>query len=152
MEISTLLSIAAVIISILALYLSYLSHKSIVNTNIENQLTIKAQECNKYVNPLTLGPPDKTEHISAVLTNIIYSKKILKMFYKNHGLSLFSCDEYDFIRFLYFQLHTSNIELVKNELPANIDNNLRHIIELQHRECFIFLERIIAENPSQPAS
>lgn len=69
--------------------------------------------------------------------------------YKNHKFILLFNDEYDFIRFLYFQLHTSNIELVKNPLSSNIDIELRPILENQHNECFHFLEKIIKENPSQ---
>jgi hypothetical protein len=144
METSTVISICAALIALFSLYQSYLSQKLTVISNIENQLTLKAQDCNKYIIPDTQGHPLNTQNVSAVVTAILYAKSHLALAYKNHGLLLFTCDEKDFIKFFSLQLHSSIIELVKNKLPDTVDDlSLRPIIENQQLECKKFLSTIL---------
>jgi hypothetical protein len=140
MEISVIISLCALVISLFSLYQSYLSQKQTVISNLENQLTLKAQDCNKLINPATLGHPSNTQEVSAVLTAILYSREHLALAYKNHGLLLFTCDEKDFIKFFKLQLHSSILELVKNPLPLTVDDyTLKPIIEEQHLKCRKYL-------------
>jgi hypothetical protein len=140
MEVSIIISICAIIISLFALYQSYLSQKLTVITNLENQLTLKAQDCNKLVDPVTLGHPLNTQEVSAVLTAILYSKGHVALAYKNHESLLFTRDEKYFVKFFTLQLHSSIFELVKNPLPPTVDDlTLRPIILGQHAECKRFL-------------
>ena len=140
MEASIIISLCALLLSVFALYQSYLSQKLTVITNLENQLTLKAQDCNKLINPISLGHPLNTQEVSAVVTAILYSKGHLHLAYKNHGFLLFTCDEKDFIKFFTLQLHCSILELIKNPLPLTVDDlTLRPIIQEQHTVCKKFL-------------
>jgi hypothetical protein len=136
--------------SCIAVYIGYAAHKATVVNDVHSFLTAKAQECNKYINPETLGPPDTFATISAVLTNIIYAKRLLKNTRNSHSFIFLLLDQHNFVRFFYMQLHSSNVELLKNPLVIPADATYRNILEAQHSESYKFLEKAILENPSHP--
>ena len=150
MTLSLFLSIVSAIIAVLGFYAGFLTRKANLITYIENQLIIRAKECNQYIIQGTLQPPVKTEDVSAVLTNIIYSKRIIDLNYKHHKLLLSKYDGDEFILFFYLQVHTSIIELVKCDLPSGIDPFLIADIASQHLACQGFLKKIIDLDPSKP--
>ena len=150
MEVSIWISLIAILISIIALIQSFNSHKAAVILNIENRLAEKAIICNKFIISETQGHTAINAELSAIFTSIIYAKKVLEMFYKNHWLLLITCDQKDFVRFFYLQLHTSIVELVKNPVYiSDYDVHTSPIVEKQHLQCRKFLQSIIDENPSQ---
>nr|WP_294791342.1 hypothetical protein [uncultured Mucilaginibacter sp.] len=140
MDLSIWISIGALSVSLFALYQSYLSQKHTVISNIENQLTLKAQDCNRLIHPITKAHPTNTQDVSEAVTAILYAKGHLSLAYKNHALLLFTCDQNDFIEFFLLQLHSSIKELIKNPLPSTVnDLALRRKIQSQHNECKKFL-------------
>ena len=150
MEVSIWFSLIALIISVVALIQSFNSHKVAVILNIENRLADRAAICNKFIIPETQGHTSVNAEMSAIFTAIIYAKRLLEIFYKNHSLLLITCDQKDFVRFFYLQLHTSIIELVKNPLfISDYDIHTSPDIEKQHLLCRKFLQPIIDENPSK---
>ncbi|MGZ3756645.1 MAG: hypothetical protein ACXVAY_14500 [Mucilaginibacter sp.] len=149
---SLILTGTGILISALAFYVSYLVHKSTVITNIQNVLTEKAKECNRQIIEVSHKAPETFAAISVVLTNIIYANRLLEMFRKDHKYLLFNTSNDHFVKFFYLQLHTSNVELVKNDLQFPPDTGNLNILQAQHQECKAFLKRITEENPSHPTS
>jgi hypothetical protein len=149
METSIILALFATVISIIALIQSFIAYKSTVILGMKKELSDKANVCNKFIIPETQGHTSINQEISVIVTQIIYAKDQLKMCYKNHGLLLISYDQKDFIRFFYLQLHTSIIELIKNDLQiSNYDSATSPEIEKQHLRCRKFLQSIIDEKKS----
>jgi hypothetical protein len=150
METSTVISIAALIISMLALRQSYLSHKATIISEIKKEMADRASDCNKYIVPGTLQPPNVNQDVSAVVTAIIYAKKQLKVQYDDHTIMLAFYKQRNFLRYFYCQLHSSIIELIKHPLVfSNYDPSTSPEIEKQQLECRQFLQSVIDENLSR---
>lgn len=150
---SSILTGAGILISTFAFYVSILVYKSTVITNIQNILTEKAKVCNEQITHESHKAPETFAAISVVLTNIIYAKRLLEMFRKDNKyiLFLFNVSNEHFVKFFYLQLHTSNVELVKNDLQFPSDTGNLSKLQDQHEICKAFLKPIIDENPSHPS-
>jgi hypothetical protein len=147
METSTLLSLTALGLSIFAIFQSFIAHKSTIISDIKKELSDKAIDCNRFIIPETQSHPNSNDKVSAIVTAIVYAKNQLKIHYKNHKLLLVTYDQKDLIRYFYFQLHSSIIELIKNPLHiSDYDPNTSPKIEAQHLESRKFLQSIIDEN------
>ena len=146
MSTSDWVSIGAVLISFLSLRLSYLSRKSSLLAEMRKELSDIADNCNKFINPQTLGHTAINQEISEIVTSILYARDHLKDFYKKHWIWYLDSSSMDMIRYLYRRLHTSNIELIKNDLYiSNFDPYTSPQIIDQHAQCKKFLSQVISE-------
>ena len=146
MTTSDWIAIGAFLISILSLRQSYLSRKSSLLNEIRNELSEVAENCNKFIDRETLGHTTVNQEVSEIVTSILYARDHLREFYKKHWIWLLDSSSMDMTRYLYRHLHTSNIELIKNELfISNFDPHTSPKIIKQHSQCRKFLGPVIAE-------
>ena len=138
------ISITAIILSIIGLLVSittfFLTYRHSIILSIENKLTSKAIICNSYIFKETQGHPLNTQEVSAVITTILLCKDQLQLSYKNYPILLLFCNQSNFVLYFKSELHSSILELIKNQIPNEVsDINLKPIIQKQQLACRKFL-------------
>jgi len=138
----SLSSWVAIGISCLALFVSYFSIRLSIALSIQNQLTSKAKECNKYIIEETQAFPTTAHEVSAIVSTIIYAKHLLDLQFKKSWLFLLGKSKQVSTHIFYFELHTSITEYVhRNVLFLNPkDQTLEPTIKKQLQTCHDFLE------------
>lgn len=140
-----IIAICALIVSVIALFVGYINLRTSVVSMIENQLSNKAKECNKYIEEKTQAIKQETHYISAILTSIIFAATLLDLYYKSYRFILLRIGKKSCLDRFYLELHTSVIEFVKNNLPNNLDPSLINTIKRQHEKCKLILHDSIVK-------
>ncbi|WP_291122934.1 hypothetical protein [Flavobacterium sp. UBA6046] len=136
----------AIVISVsavgIALYVGYYTISLQVVTAIQDKLTNKAKECNRFINPIDQRFPLQTQDVSAVVSSILYAKHILDLQFQTYKTFLRYHEKQEFIDLFYLELHTSISEYThRNQIELIPDNaTLRPIINQQLNECHDLLE------------
>ncbi|MBB6109801.1 hypothetical protein SAMN05421821_105219 [Mucilaginibacter lappiensis] len=136
----------AIVISIIALlvalYVGYYTIRLQVISAIENKLTIKAKECNKYIIDDDQKFPLQTHYASAIISSILYATHILDLQFKTYNVFLWRSKKQGFKDIFYLELHTSISDYVhRNQLELIPDDpTLRPIINRQLQDAHDFLE------------
>lgn len=136
----------AIGISIVALtttlFISFYTLRLQVVSAIQEKLTNKAKECNKYISEGTQRFPLETANVSAIVSIIISASHILTHQFSTYKFLLICLNQQKFKDLFYLELHTSISEHVhRNQIELIPDDpTLRPIIKHQLQFCHDFLE------------
>lgn len=135
--------VISVIALVIALYVGYYTIRLQVISAIENKLTNKAKECNKYIISVDQRFPLETHSASAIISSILYASHILDLQFNTYNVFLWKSKQQGFKDVFYLELHTSISEYVhRNQLELVPDDlTLRPIIKRQLQEAHDFLEK-----------
>jgi hypothetical protein len=144
MDASENMSLAAIIISIIALFQSSNSLKEGIVLNLKSILHDRASECNKFIDPISQCAPKLNAHVSAVVTAINYAEDDINQAFNHHWFLLQFSNKNQFIIYFYKALHTSIQELVKQSLNiSDHDPRTSPTIQQQQTICRNFFSKIL---------
>ena len=133
-------------ISIIALtatlFISYYTLRLQVVSAIQEKLTNKAKECNRYINESDQRFPLETQNVSAIVSLIICAGHILTHQFATYRFLLLCRKQQEFKDLFYLELHSSISEHIhRNQIELIPDDaTLRPIIKNQLQACHDFLE------------
>jgi hypothetical protein len=125
----------AISVSLLATFIAYLAVRYQVLSLCQSQVSEKAKECNKNINPTTQGVIETPQNISHIVSTIITTEQLInrtigKRFY-------FLITKASLIDQLYLQLHTSIIDyIIRNTITKTFaEGQVKYHIMLQLDYC-----------------
>jgi len=136
-------SILAAIIAFIAVGIGFITLRFSIYSNIQNLLSEKAKDCNKYILIDKHNLIETEGNISAVVTNIVFAKELLKVNYRSYLLVLWGLGRQALKDQFYLQLHTSIIVFIKNKkLPGIVtDPSQKAKMNQQLKDSFEFLKK-----------
>lgn len=134
----TILIITAIIIFIVGYY----TLRTQVVIALQNQLFLKAADCNKFIDSVSQGIDGNTQNISAIVSSILFGKELITNYFKVYWFLLLFVNKQLIIEdYFYLQLHTSVIEILKlDKLPAKV-TDFREQIQDQLNRAKAFFEK-----------
>jgi len=146
MSTTDIISLTSAIIAFVALFVGFISIRIQIVASIQNQILDKADECNKFIDPITQAAPVNTRGVSAVVSNILFTEALVNLRFRNNFFILWSIGKRACIDLFYLQLHTSIIDFIaRNDVGAGVidEDSLKPKIVEQLNGRNLFLSKSI---------